>query len=547
MLICVPCHVAGQQEQVRATPDSDSEGEKAKHVLKKDLAKAVRNKDDLEKSLRDIGFQSMRVPGGQVIDLCHLAKETVQTVRETHERAIKEYHQELNDHKRAEKGHEDQLKLNWQLKKVTKTQVKSGMNKWRKDHPKPGLPARIVPEGMDWQIMFNLIVYIFYSAQKEVSKIARILTDPTPEENVKAACSDLDRTPERPCEDISTFVKDIARTQAAIGGGAVDDDVVAGKEHEIKSEVIEREEQMKTVTRRFKVWMNQDLDGPLGRLYNNYDRVQTVQEYNRMLALSRDEKHRHIFELLLRKRNIDPTPRHGVGNSTLVLTYISYELFAAGKRFRENSVISHKIRSMWTVVELNRELGDGIFALLGGNNRDLLNGISGADAQSEENQQSVEETKRMKKTSVMNKAAIVMIGHVANCLIATDKAVFHGRLGNMLSDVDELIVKPALELRQLPSSPLLKSLSTEALNNLDVGDRLDYVLAHMKGGIRADGDTVSEETGEQSHKRGRSSGIEDEGAGRAKRRRYGSDSDDSVSKDDTDSDDSVSKVDTDSV
>lgn len=110
-------------------------------------------------------------------------------------------------------------------------------------------------------------------------------------------------------------------------------------------------------------------------------------------------------------------------------------------------------------------------------------------------------------------------------------------LKSLLSDFDKLIVKPALELRkrQMPSSPPLKPPLEEVLDRLNVGEKLDCLLTHMKGSIGAYADAGGVETGEKTQKRGSPSDIEDEGADRAKRRRHGSASHDSVDEDDSDS------------
>lgn len=537
----VPCHVAGQQKRARATRDSGNGGEKAKHVLKRDLKNGtIRDEDDFEEGLGLLGMKSMRIPGGRPIDLCRLAKKTVNINRKHHEDVIQEYRQQLDDHQKMEKAHEDQLKLNIQAGKLADEQLETGINEWRYAHPKPGMPARIVPEGQDWQIMFNLIAYIFYPAQEQIPKIARILTTPSDKKIAAAACSDLERKPERPSEDITHLVEELARQEAASGGEAAADNVIASKEDNIQSQIMEREKQMGNVARGFKVWINKDLGGPLAKLYENYDRVQTVREFDKMLALSRDEKQRHIFKLLLAKRAIVPETSCGVGTSTLILTYISRELSAAGKAL-PTGFISDRITKMRPVVELNKRLGDGILALLGSNNRDLLSGLSEDEDRSGANEKSAKKTRNTEKTKDTEKTKNTeipeqtektknklseKIAHMADCMRRMDQLVFHGRLANMLADVDELILKPALELRkrQVPSSPLLKSPSKEILDKLDIGEKLDYVLAHMKGGMGAGRDIDSEETREKTRKRGRSSGNEDEGANQAKRRRHVDDS-----------------------
>lgn len=521
----MPCYVAGWKEQTGVT--SNSGGEKAKRVPKDPQNLTIHNIHDFKNGLRKIGMESMGVPGGGPIDLCYLARETVKVAHDTHERAIERYRQQLDCYIKAEIDHCVQLKLD--TKKFTRKQLESEMGWWRHHHPEPELPMRIVPEEQAWQIMFNLITHVFYPSQEQVLKFAQILANPSEKNYLIAGCSDLDRKPERPSKDIAASIESLARKKATIEGGAVDDSVLAGKKKEIESQITEHEMKLENITSGFRMWMSKAIDGPLAKLYDNYDRAQTVREFNKISALAEDEEHKHIFELLLMKEGIEPRKTTGVSTCTLVLTYIRHKLSAArGEIISTNKILSNHITQMRPVVELNQEFGNGILAFLGKNNRNLQNGFSKKDEYSGDNTKSSE-----KKPYKLHQK----IGYMAHCLLEMDRKVFHGRLATMLSDVDELIVKPALELRagQKPTGQLLKGVSQQDLDAQDVGQRVEYVLKHLKGEVEAGEVAHTTTTGEKRREREWSSADADEGGYRAKRPRHGSYSDDSVSRDDTDS------------
>lgn len=507
------CHVASRQDQAVAASDSgsDNEGRKAKPVTKKNLKRfAVCNKADFEESLGKIGMKSMRV-GGQNIDLSCLARQTVELAQNTHELRMKDYYKQLEDHQKAEKNHREQVKLNMQAGKYGCLE--------------PGLPAKTVTEEESWQIMFNLIAYIFRPAQEHVPEIARVLSNPSARQSMAAACSNMDLHTER--ESKNTDIQDVDEgyilQEAATSDGKTSESIDEGKEKEIESQIIRHETELKGVTHGFKVWMSRVVKTPLTKVYNYYDQVQTVQRYDKILALSKGRETKHIFALVLAKRDINPNTQIGRGVSSPVLQYIASEICPAGETPLKTTVISERISHFRPVMELHRELGDGILALLGKNTRDLESSVPSAMDS---------EWKTYQK-----------IGHIADCMVVVDKQIYAERLANMLSDVNELILQPALKLRVSGSIRPMECPSRKVLDELDIGARLDYTLTQMKGSLGADAGTDSAKRRGETRKRRRSSGETDNGVGQAKKGRHELDSADFSSEDDAESAGSSGDVD----
>lgn len=513
------CPVAGQQNQKLATPDTDGNNasRKAKPVLKKVLKTLkVRNREEFEESIAKIEMTSMKA-GGQTIDLSRLARKTVAVALNTDAKQMEKYQKQLKAHKKAEEDHrkEHEPSLDMQAGKDVDQQLESEMNRWRQGHQKPEPPKETVTEDEGWQIMFNLIAYIFHPAQDQVPDIARALSSLSPELRAEAACSVLDLPIKRVSKNMQDLDKEHASQEADTSGSPVSDTVDVGELNKEDLQITKYKGELKRVANGFREWIKADVHTPLTKVYVNYNKLQTVQLYDKMLELSKKEEHQCVFKQILESEDIETGTRRGIGHATPVLKYISRQICPAPGEGRgaTTKIISNRITQFRPVVEVHKVFGDGIICFLGTNTRDLVNRVSPGEE---------EAWKPSEK-----------LMFIAGCLMEADRRFFCGGLADMLSDVEELILQPALEPGE--TNRPKNCPSKEALKRLDIGARLDYLLTQMKSGAGADADADADadsaETREEIRKRGRRSGKADQGAGRAKRRRHVLDSADFLSKD----------------
>lgn len=276
------CYVASQQGQELATPDTGSDtisvkakptpndndaGGLHKKVLKKDLKSfTVRNQDEFEQGLRKIGMGTISF-GGNPFNLSRLARKTVDVILRTRTDEMKGYHKELEHHKKAEKDHRQQTKWNIQAGEDVDRELKRNVNKWRRGHPKPKIPREVVTEGQSWQIMFNLITYIFRPAQMQVPTMARALSNPSAEIRIAAASSNLYLPSNRGSKNIQDLDEKHTRQEAATSSFLVSDDVDGGKGVVKDSQITKYEEEFEKIKHGFMVWINQEIRTPLTKIY----------------------------------------------------------------------------------------------------------------------------------------------------------------------------------------------------------------------------------------------------------------------------------------
>lgn len=463
-------------------------------------------------SLQTLGMESM-MAGGMRIRWVDISKRAVDLAIERYDKDKEKYRIKVQHQLNMQADNQGGPELEPRAEQDIQEQLDSKMDEWRSSNP------RITNE-QAWQIMFNLIAYVFFPAQAQAPEIVRSMVKVSRAQSTAAESSRQEQTTTNESKDITAIVKDYVRKEATGSSCPATDEEVGSRVEDLLLEVEKHDRRLKEISLRIKHEMR--YSGPktaLTKFYQHYNQIENCNMYHSLLQQYKTQP--HIIDFILRTRGIEPRFGPGLGAETNLLIYICHENYGDNgtddKSRTRRKQVSAQMSYAFPVVRIRKYFGLGVVALLGENIRDLASRLPGEDDE-DKSKPGRNEGSGTRKVQMRGRK----INHIARNLLIVDKQEYGGRLSAMLDDVKELIYQPAMDLRTdgKKPGPWVRCPSKKDLDKLELGARLDYTLRMLKAGAAGNTEDSDAEIPERRGKRScpsvASSGAET-GSGKPKR------------------------------
>lgn len=454
-------------------PDLPTKGELQKLV--------VNNKKSFKEGLNKLSFRSIWV-GDDKVDLVSFMEHVLllrAKVRRAMERDRVEQARKATEYAEKAKERQDTQNTNPHGEDEEPQEATPQDTPKAEDTPDGGAgrtsTAIYVTEGDCWQAMFNIVAYIIAHGLKPFYHTVAAISTMSSKSLTAARYSGRDLPSTPAAADITASLEEATHVAAELGGRSDHDNI----RQYMQAQIAELEEEIRDLTRLFKVCYEDDVPGPVRKVYKYYTHLQAVRKYIELDDQLREERERsrqHGESLLKRRdqegnRERDPTvgkrrgpgrpakkapaapekedPKgaiellllkngirggSGQGQATEILKLIYKQLNGLGPdtevKKKDTTDLSKRIAKFRPLCALAGELGDGII-LLAANKEDLTYGLS-----------------RRKARGGSGLYCDEKIKEVAYLLRTVDVEKNKGRLTSMFAKLDEKLLQPLLRLRE---------------------------------------------------------------------------------------------------